>query len=165
MPRIEIHTEIKAKKEIVFDLSRSIDLHTISTEQTRETAIAGRTNGLMEMNETVTWRAKHFGIYQKLSSRITGFDRPHSFTDEMIRGAFAEFQHQHLFKDMTGGTLMIDIFDYKSPFGFLGKLADKLFLRKYMKELLITRNRVVKDFAETEKWRNIPGVGEAYHDN
>lgn len=158
MPRIEIRTEIKAEKEIVFDLSRSIDLHKISTGQTHETAIAGRTSGLMEMNETVTWRAKHFGVYQKLSSKITQFDRPNSFTDEMISGAFAEFQHQHLFSDIESGTLMIDIFDYKSPFGILGKLADKLFLKQYMKELLETRNRIVKEFAETGQWRNIPGV-------
>lgn len=158
MPRIEIHTEIKAKKAIVFDLSRSIDLHKISTSQTRETAIAGRTSGLIGLNEAVTWRAKHFRVYQKLSSKIIQYDRPHSFTDVMVHGAFAEFQHQHLFKDVDGGTLMIDLFDYKSPFGILGKLADRLFLKKYMKELLDTRNQIVKEFAETEKWRCIPGI-------
>lgn len=158
MPRIEIHTEIKAKKEIVFDLSRSIDLHKISTARTHETAIAGRTSGLMGLNESVTWRAKHFGIYQKLISEITQFDRPNSFTDEMIKGAFAEFKHQHLFKDIDGDTLMIDIFDYKSPLGIFGRLADKFFLKQYMTDLLETRNQIVKEFAETEQWRNIQGV-------
>jgi len=39
MPKIELKTEIKAKKDIVFDLSRSIDLHKISTEHTNEDAI------------------------------------------------------------------------------------------------------------------------------
>ncbi len=155
MPKIKLHTEIKADRKVVFDLSRSIDLHKISTEQTNEQAIAGKTSGLIGMNESVTWRAKHFGIYQNLTSKITEFDRPNSFTDEMVHGAFKEFKHEHHFAESNGGTLMTDIFDYKSPFGILGKLADKLFLEKYMTELLIERNRIVKKFAESEKWKEI----------
>ncbi len=155
MPRIELRTEIKADKEIVFDLSRSIDLHKISTEHTNETAIAGKISGLIGLNESVTWRAKHFGIYQKLTSKITEFDRPNYFADEMVSGAFSEFKHEHHFTELNGGTLMIDFFEYKSPFGILGKLADKLFLKKYMTDLLTERNRIVKEFAESDKWKQI----------
>ena len=144
MPRIELFTEIKADKEIVFDLSRSIDLHQLSTAHTNEEAISGKTSGLIGMNESVTWRAKHFGIYQKLTSKITAFERPNYFVDEMQKGTFKEFQHQHLFQDFHGGTLMTDIFDYKSPLGFLGEIADKIFLQKYMTQLLKNRNRIVK---------------------
>ncbi|MDG3584221.1 MULTISPECIES: SRPBCC family protein [Galbibacter] len=155
MPRIELRTEIKAEKEIVFDLSRSIDLHKISTEHTNETAIAGKTSGLIGPNESVTWRANHFGIYQKLTSKITEFDRPNYFADEMVSGAFAEFKHEHHFADLNGGTLMIDFFDYKSPFGILGKLADRVFLEKYMTDLLMERNRIMKKFAESDKWKQL----------
>jgi ligand-binding SRPBCC domain-containing protein len=155
MPRIKLQTEIKADRNIVFDLSRSIDLHKISTEQTNEEAIAGKTSGLIGMNESVTWRAKHFGIYQKLTSKITEYDRPKYFADEMAKGAFAEFKHEHHFEESNGGTLMTDFFDYKSPFGILGKLADKLFLEKYMIELLTERNRIVKEFAESDKWKEV----------
>ncbi|MEZ4977184.1 MAG: SRPBCC family protein [Flavobacteriaceae bacterium] len=155
MPRIELRTEIKADKEIVFDLSRSIDLHKISTEHTNETAIAGKTSGLIGVNESVTWKAKHFGIYHKLTSKITEFDRPNYFADEMVSGAFSEFKHEHHFADLNGGTLMTDFFDYKSPFGILGKLADRIFLEKYMTDLLTKRNRIVKEFAESDKWKQI----------
>ena len=155
MPRIELKTEIKADRNIVFDLSRSIDLHKISTEQTNEEAIAGKTSGLIGMDESVTWRAKHFGIYQKLTSKITEFDRPKYFVDEMVKGAFAQFKHEHHFTESNGGTLMTDFFDYKSPLGILGKLADELFLKKYMTELLIERNRIVKEFAESDNWKKI----------
>ncbi|WP_165750560.1 SRPBCC family protein [Cellulophaga sp. Z1A5H] len=155
MPRIELRTEIKASKEIVFDLSRSIDLHKISTEHTNETAIAGKTDGLIGLNESVTWRAKHFGIYQKLTSKITEFERPNLFVDEMVNGAFKSFRHEHHFTDFNGGTLMIDYFDYKSPLGVLGKLADKLFLKTYMVDLLEKRNETVKDFAESDKWKEL----------
>ncbi|WP_308992894.1 SRPBCC family protein [Mariniflexile litorale] len=155
MPRIELKTEIKANKNIVFDLSRSIDLHKISTEHTNEQAIAGKTNGLIGMNESVTWRAKHFGIYQNLTSKITEFNKPNYFADEMVKGAFKEFKHEHHFAELNEGTLMTDFFIYKSPFGILGKIADKLFLKKYMTQLLTERNRIVKDFAESDKWKEI----------
>ena len=65
------------------------------------------------------------------------------FADEMVNGAFSEFKHEHHFADLNGGTLMIDYFDYKSPFGILGNLADKVFLEKYMTDLLSERNRIV----------------------
>ena len=155
MPKIELRTEIRADRNIVFDLSRSIDLHKISTKKTNEQAIAGKTSGLIGINESVTWKAKHFGIYQNLTSKITEFEKPKFFIDEMIKGAFKEFKHEHRFEELNGGTLMTDFFDYKSPYGILGMLADKLFLKKYMTELLTERNLVIKEFAESEKWKEL----------
>ena len=155
MPKIKLQTKIKATRNIVFDLSRSIDLHKISTEHTNEEAIAGKTSGLIGMNESVTWRAKHFGIYQNLTSKITEYNRPKHFTDQMVKGAFKEFKHEHHFEELNDETLMTDLFYYKSPFGILGKIADKLFLKKYMIEFLTERNRIVKQFAESGRWKEI----------
>jgi len=155
MPIIKLKTDIKVAKEIVFDLSRSVDLHKISTEHTNETAIAGITSGLIELNESVTWRAKHFGLYQNLTSKITDFHRPNYFADEMVSGTFKRFKHEHHFANLNGGTLMTDHFDYESPLGFLGRLADKVFLKKYMTGLLAERNRIIKEFAESDKWKQI----------
>lgn len=155
MPKIILRSEIQAKKDIVFDLSRSIDLHTISTEQTNETAIAGKTTGLIGLNESVTWKAKHFGIYQTLTSKVTEFDQPNYFVDEMVKGAFKSFTHEHLFEELNGKTIMTDVFDYRSPFGLLGRLVDSLFLKKYMTDLLEKRNQIVKEFAESDKWKLI----------
>ena len=158
MPVIELITEINVKREVVFDLSRSIDVHKISTVQTDEQAIAGKTSGLIEMNESVTWRAKHFGVYQNLTSKITKFDFPNCFVDEMQKGAFKSFKHEHHFVEQNEKTVMTDIFDYTSPFGFLGKLADELFLKKYMTDLLTERNRIVKEFAESDKWKEVINI-------
>lgn len=155
MPKIKLQTKIKATRNIVFDLSRSIDLHKISTEHTNEEAIAGKTSGLIGMNESVTWRAKHFGVYQNLTSKITEYNRPKYFTDQMVKGAFKEFKHEHHFEELNDETLMTDLFYYKSPFGILGKIADKLFLKKYMIEFLTERNRIVKQFAESGRWKEI----------
>ncbi|MFZ1616474.1 MAG: SRPBCC family protein, partial [Flavobacteriales bacterium] len=155
MPILRLRTEIHSERALVFDLSRSIDLHRLSTVQANETAVAGKTSGLIGMNEWVTWRAKHFGIYQRLTSRITAYERPTFFVDEMVRGAFKSFRHEHRFEDLNGGTLMLDTFTYRSPFGLLGSLVDALFLKRYMRNLLEKRNAVVKEFAETERWREV----------
>lgn len=155
MPKITINTAIKADKILVFNLARSIDLHKISTQNTNETAIAGRTDGLIGLNESVTWRARHFGIYHTLTSKITAFKSPHYFVDEMVEGIFKSFKHEHYFKDSAHGTVMTDIFDYESPYNFLGKLADRLFLKKYMTKFLSERNRVIKEFAESNQWEAV----------
>lgn len=155
MPKIQHQTEIKAKKEIIFDLSRSVDLHLLSTEKTNEKAIAGKIFGLMELNDTITWRAKHLGIYQNLTTKITEFDKPNYFVDEMQKGAFKSFKHEHLFSDSEDGTLMTDIFTYKSPFGFLGNLADFIFLKNYMMYFLKERNRMIKKIAESNDFEKI----------
>ena len=149
MPTIELFTQINAPIEIVFDLSRSIDLHMESTKQTGERAIAGHTSGLIELNENVTWRAKHFGIWQNLTSKITEYKYPDYFVDEMVSGTFKSFRHEHHFSTIDGQTLMKDLFVFESPFGLFGKFFNWLVLKKYMTGLLVERNRVIKEAAET----------------
>ena len=150
MPTIVLITKINAPVEIVFNLSRSIDLHIESTKQTGERAIGGRTNGLIGLNETVTWRAKHFGIWQNLTSKITVFNPPNLFVDEMVSGAFKSFRHEHHFTAVDAGhTLMKDIFVFESPYRLLGTLVNWLVLKRYMTRLLLKRNEVIKVAAET----------------
>lgn len=148
MPVIKLITEINAPVEVVFDLSRSIDLHKISTAYTSEEAIAGRMSGLIELGETVTWQARHLGFTQQLTTKITAFDRPRYFTDEMVTGAFHSFRHEHIFRENNGTTVMEDVFTYKSPYGILGRIADVLFLERYMRKLLVMRNDTIRGFAE-----------------
>ncbi len=161
MPTISLETIIHAPVEVCFDLSRSIDLHVISTEHTGERAIAGVTSGLIGLGECVTWRAKHFGVWQQLSTRITEYERPYYFADEMVIGAFKRFKHEHHFQESGNGiTLMRDVFDYTSPLGMLGIVADKLFLKKYMTQLLFERNRMIKHYAESGEWKNLLNISK-----
>ena len=50
---------------------------------------------------------------------------------------------------------MTDVFEYLAPFGFLGRIADRWFLEKYMTNLLLQRNEVIKEFAESDKWKEL----------
>lgn len=155
MPTIHLTTFVAAPAQRVFDLARSIDLHRKSMAHTGEEAIAGTTSGLIGLNETVTWKAKHLRRVRVLKSKITAMDPPLSFTDEMMDGDFKSFRHEHHFKRIENGTLLIDIFTYEAPYGSLGRLADRLFLTRYMKSLLELRNKTIKEYAESEKWKFI----------
>ncbi len=148
MPKIVIHTEINAVPQVVFDFARSVDMHQLSTAKTNETVIAGRTKGLMENGETVTWRAKHFGVFQTLTSKITQMEPPDYFVDQMVVGVFDSFKHEHIFEPIGKGVRMTDIFQYTAPLGILGNLANCLFLKRYMTNFLIQRNQVIKLVSE-----------------
>lgn len=155
MPTIELTTLIRAPIERVFDLARSLDLHAASMAHTGERAVAGVTSGLIEAGQEVTWEARHFGVRQRLTSHITVCERPRHFADTMVRGAFARFDHDHYFipagPDGTH-TSMRDVFDFTAPLGPLGWLADRLFLTRYMRNLLLRRNAVLREAAEGTRW-------------
>ena len=155
MPTIHLTTFVAAPADRVFDLCRSIELHRKSMAHTGEEAIAGTTNGLIGLDETVTWKAKHLMKTRVLRSRITAMTRPLSFTDEMVDGDFKSLKHEHHFKAIDNGTLLIDLFTFESPYGGLGKLVNQLYLTKYLKNLLELRNKMIKEYAESEKWRFI----------
>lgn len=150
MPTLVLDTLVNAPIAIVFDLARSIDLHMYSTKKTNERAIAGITSGLIELGQTVRWRAKHLGVYQTLTVRITKMEKPYFFEDKMIQGVFQSMDHQHLFEEQEdGAVLMRDVFHFRAPLGPLGRFAEWSFLTVYMKRFLEERNRIIKAVAES----------------
>ena len=150
MPTIELTTTIVAPIQVVFDLSRNVDAHLASTKGTGEQAVGGVTSGLLELGDEVTWRAKHLGVWQELTSKITKFDPPHFFQDTMQRGAFQRLEHDHYFTETPDGTcLMRDVMVIEAPFGLLGRVAERLFLTEYMRGFLDRRNLALKQLAES----------------
>jgi ligand-binding SRPBCC domain-containing protein len=157
MPTIHLTTFIQAPPVRVFDLSRSIDLHKKSMAHTGEEAVGGTRMGLINLQEFVTWKAKHLGKQRILKSKITAMLSPDHFTDEMAEGDFRSLKHEHHFKPVDNGTLMIDYMHYEMPYGVLGQLVDRLYLKKYLTKLLETRNTAIKKCAETDQWKQFIG--------
>lgn len=148
MPVIQLKTSIYAPVERVFDLSRDISLHAVSMQHTNEKAVAGKTKGLIEEGETVTWQARHLFKTRTLTTKITLMKPYTLFIDEMIAGDFKSMKHEHHFEYRNQITFMKDVFYFESPFGVFGKLANNIFLTNYMKRLLILRNNIIKEYAE-----------------
>jgi len=150
MTTITIVTKIHASPEQCFDASRDLDLHLESMGHTGERAVAGRTSGLIELGEQVTWEGRHFGIRQRFTSAITAYDRPRHFQDSMVRGAFRSFVHDHYFAPCDEGTLMTDVLVFRSPFGMLGAIVDRMIMTAYLTRMLTKRNEIVKAALERE---------------
>jgi ligand-binding SRPBCC domain-containing protein len=148
MTTINITTKIKAPKQIVFDASRNIDIHQQSASKSNEKAIEGVTSGLINLNETVRWRGKHFGFYLTHKSRITAMNFYDYFVDEMEEGNFKSFKHEHFFEEENGITTMKDKLQYETPLGIFGELFDIMFLEKHLTNFLLERNKVLKEVSE-----------------
>jgi ligand-binding SRPBCC domain-containing protein len=155
MPTIHLTTFVAAPAGRVFDLTRSIELHKKSMSKNQEQVVSGTVSGLIEFQETVTFKAKHLFKNRILKSKITAMKKPSSFTDEMVTGDFKSMKHEHHFKQIENGTLMIDIFHFESPYGSVGKISNRVFLTQYLKKLLEHRIQVIKQYAESDKWKFI----------
>jgi ligand-binding SRPBCC domain-containing protein len=162
MAIIELQSFVRAPVERCFDLSRSVDLHLHTSASTGEQVVGPITSGLLGLDEEVTWRARHFGVRQHLTSRITAYDRPAHFRDSMVRGAFARFDHDHWFDAQGGGTLMRERFDFHAPLGILGRIAERAFLTAYMRRFLEGRMETIRRVAEGDDWqRFVPADRDA----
>lgn len=153
MPLITLITRINAPAGRCFRLSLSVDLHKASTAGTNEEAVAGVTSGLMKKGDRVTWRARHFGIVQHLTTVIPEYDPPRFFVSRMERGIFKKIEHRHIFEEKNGVTEMIDEFCFEAPLGALGSLVCSLFLTRYMRRLLEKRNDLIRRVAESDEWK------------
>jgi ligand-binding SRPBCC domain-containing protein len=155
MPQIHLTTFIEAPVERVFDLSRNIQLHKESMKRHKEEAVAGTRFGLIEKDETVTWKARHLFKTRILRTRIIDMQKPSLFIDEQSQGSFKEMKHEHYFKPCENGTIMIDLFRFESPYGTIGKWFNSFYLTRYLKKLLQQRNKTIKEYAESNKWKRL----------
>ena len=153
MPTIHLTSFIAAPVDRVFDLSRNVGLHKISLDYFGEQAVSGITSGLMNKEDSVTWKGKHLFKIRFFTSKITEMKPFETFTDKMIKGDFKFFEHKHFFKPADNGTIVIDIINYETPYGFIGELVNKFYLNSYLEKLINHRNEVIRKYAETDKWR------------
>jgi ligand-binding SRPBCC domain-containing protein len=155
MPTIHLTTFIAAPSQVVFDLSRHIGLHKESMANYKEEAVAGTRFGLIENEETVTWKAKHLLKNRLLRVKVSGMKKPETFISEQVEGDFKMMKHEHHFKPCDNGTILIDLFHFESPYGMMGNWLNSLYLTRYMKRLLEQRNKTIKEFAESDKWKKL----------
>jgi ligand-binding SRPBCC domain-containing protein len=146
---IRVETEIRASAERCFDLARSVSAHLSSTEQTRERVVSPISSDLLSPGDVVTWEATHLGVRQRLTSKVTAFDRPRYFEDEQTNGPFAAFWHRHEFADAGGTTVMTDLVRYRAPFGRIGSFIGLVFLDRYLRSFIERRAAHLRALAES----------------
>lgn len=148
--RLVVETFIEASREKVFDLARDVDAHLRTSQATGERAVApGKTTGLLDLGDLVTFEGVHLGVRQRLTARVVSMERPVRFADEQVRGVFRRLRHVHEFEDRAGATLMRDTLEWTSPLGFLGVLADLLFVERHLRSFIFAKQQALKRLAES----------------
>ncbi|HET7436436.1 MAG TPA: SRPBCC family protein [Thermoanaerobaculia bacterium] len=149
MGSVVVETFIRAPREIVFDLARDVEAHRQSSSFSQERVVPpGRLTGKLEAGDRVTFEGKHFGIRQRATAKITQMKRPEVFEDMLVESAFTWLRHVHEFIERDGGTLMIDRLEWRAPLGFLGRIADRLFVERHMRWFVATKQNALKTLAE-----------------
>jgi len=78
-------------------------------------------------------------------TEITHIKEKLFFVDEQRKGPYSIWHHEHHFEEVEGGVMMTDIVTYVLPFGFLGKFAHWLFVKKQLEGIFEHRNKVVTE--------------------
>lgn len=143
-----LQTVVMAPPDRVFAASLSIDDHLASMAASGEQVIGGVTAGRIGLGQSVTWRARHFGIRWTMTSQITELHEPDWFVDAQLRGPFKTFRHEHRFRPVAGGTEMLDSITFQAPLGPFGWLAERVLLSWYLPHLIRQRNHYLKTSLE-----------------
>ena len=140
----ECRTPLAMPVEVAFARSLDIDLHVASMARSRERAIGGVTSGSIGLGEEVTWRAWHFGVPIRMTSRITELEAPHWFVDGRCAGRSGPIGTS-THSSVTGdGTLLIDHVVFDAPLGGLGRPAEAV-IGPYLVRLIERRNSYLRD--------------------
>ena len=75
------------------------------------------------------------GIKMNWVTEITHVKDHEYFVDEQRFGPYTLWHHKHFIKPIENGVEMVDIIDYKVPFGFLGDIANNILVKKQLKEI------------------------------
>jgi ligand-binding SRPBCC domain-containing protein len=155
MGRIHLTTFIAAPVDRVFDLSRHLALYKLIFHSRKERLSSGAASTLIGKGETISIVAKHAGRSRMAMLKITTFQRPVLFIEEQVKGDLQNYKHEHHFKAVDNGTIVIDIVDFGIPKDIIGKIFGKVYFKKYLEELLRKRTELIRSYAETEKWRAV----------
>ncbi|MHA7844273.1 MAG: SRPBCC family protein [Winogradskyella sp.] len=148
MPQIIAETEIDSDIQTCFDLARDVGFYKQSLKNRNEIPVSGKILGLVEEGDVVTWETNHLGFMQHLTLKVTELKKTSLFVDEMTEGSFKSYRHDHIFKEQKGKTIMIDKLHFASKYGIIGKITDYLIFKRYLKGLMTTRNKILKQKAE-----------------
>jgi len=155
MPTIHLTTFIAAPIERVFDLSRHLSIYKVLMQDRKEKFSSGAASNLMSHGETITFHAKHFGKTRLVTTRVIELQKPSCFVEEQVKGDLLHFKHEHHFKSVDNGTIMIDLVDFDGPRDVIGKVIGKLYLKDYLEKFINKHNRLIQQYAESEKWRAV----------
>jgi ligand-binding SRPBCC domain-containing protein len=150
---IHITNFIAAPSETVYDLSRHILLQKKAMDKIGVRQLRGVSSGLLSVNDTILWGLRIVNKDFLFSLKVTELNPGHFIQEDMTQGSLESFKHMRHFKKIQNGTLVIDEIFYSLPKKVWTPWIDRFFLNGKLHELLRERNKVLKEYAESNKWR------------
>ncbi|MFT3948860.1 MAG: SRPBCC family protein [Agriterribacter sp.] len=157
MSSIHLTTFIKAPADRVFNLCRNSTIFKKAFEGRKETLTASASDILVKQGDTMTLSAKHLGKTRALTLRITEMEAQQKFVEEQVKGDLKSFRHEHHFMEVENGTIVIDLVEMEEPRDAIGGMLGKIFLKNYFEKILSKRNELIRQYAESDKWRAVMG--------
>lgn len=99
----------------------------------------------MRPGTLIDYRIRLLGLPMRWRTRIDEFDPPRRFVDVQLRGPYRMWHHTHEFREVEGGTLMIDLVRYQMPLGPLGRLVHLLLVRRLLDQIFDYRRRTLAE--------------------
>ena len=157
MPVLEFVCDLNAPLQKVWDFHDTIDtLFKLTPPDTK--ARLGGAPEPMRVGVVYKLKLRRWGLpVPTWYAEIIAYDPPHKFADRQVpgHGPFRAWQHEHLFAALSESrTRLTDRVTYTLPFGPLGVLADKLFVRRDLEKMFAYRHKVTRESLEA----NAPAV-------
>ena len=155
MPTIHLTTFIAAPASIVFDLSRHVSIQKEAFADYKIDAVAGTRFGTLEKGETITWKSHHLFKDRLQRIKVVEMTKPEMYIEVQLQGDLPAWRHEHHFKAIENGMLMIDLMSFETPYGIMGQWFNKLYFTGYMEALIHRKNNLIKRFAESDRWKKL----------
>lgn len=98
----------------------------------------------MFSGQLIKYKVSPFPFFRvKWVTEITDVNPKTQFADNQKKGPFRLWHHEHKFTKQAGGVLMEDHVSYAAPFGFLGRIANSLFIKKQVNQIFEYRRKKV----------------------
>ena len=99
----------------------------------------------MKENVLIEYRIKLFGVPIYWRTLINEYKPPDYFRDIQLNGPYEIWDHTHIFKECQNGTMMIDKIKYSIPYGFIGRLAHFLWVKKELQRIFNYRYKIIEE--------------------
>jgi len=97
----------------------------------------------MRAGALIDYSVRTLGISMRWTTLIAAYDPPHSFVDVQLRGPYSFWHHTHTFGADGNRTRITDEVRYVLPFGPLGNIAHRLFVRRRLEGIFEYRSSII----------------------
>ena len=142
---LEAQQELPISLEKAWDYFSSPENLTEITPPKMQFKISSKVDRPAYQGQIITYKVVPFlGVKTNWVTEITSVKEQEFFIDEQRFGPYKMWHHEHFFESLANGnTLMKDKISYKIPFGFLGAIAQGLFIKSQLTEIFSYRKKTL----------------------